>query len=73
MTLGEKIRFLRKKRKLTQKKLAEEIGVSLNIVYFWETERIDPTLFNAIVLADYFGVTLDELCCREVRANGQND
>jgi DNA-binding XRE family transcriptional regulator len=73
MTLGEKIRFLRKKRKISQKKLAEEIGVSRNIIYLWESERFEPNIFNAIVLADYFGVTLDELCCREVRANGQND
>lgn len=72
MTIGEKIKLLRKSKKMSQKELCEKIGVSLNIVSWWEREIGEPSIFNAIVLADYFGVTLDELCCREVRCNGKN-
>ena len=73
MTIGEKIKQLRKEKEISQQELCEEIGVSTNVVCWWEKGKFEPTIFNAIVLADYFGVTLDELCCREVRANGQND
>jgi transcriptional regulator with XRE-family HTH domain len=67
MTIGEKIKELRKAKKMPQHKLAEKIGVHTSTVCWWETHRIEPTMFNCILLADVFGVTLDELCCRGER------
>ena len=62
MSIGEKIKALRKARGLTQAKLADEIGSYQVTVYKWETGAFEPTIFNCILLADYFGITLDELC-----------
>ena len=67
MTIGEKIKELREEKGWIQKKLAETLGVTVNVVSLWETGRNEPTIFNCILLADVFGVTLDELCCREVQ------
>lgn len=64
MTIGEKIKKLRKGRKWTQEKLADKMGVSINSISFWELDKFEPTILNCISLADVFGVTLDELCCR---------
>jgi DNA-binding XRE family transcriptional regulator len=64
MTIGKKIKKLRKKNKYTQEKLAKKIGVSINSISFWELDKFEPTILNCISLADVFGVTLDELCCR---------
>jgi transcriptional regulator with XRE-family HTH domain len=66
MTIGEKIRELRKEKKWMQKRLAEKVGVTTNMVSMWELDKYEPSIFNCIVLADVFDVTLDELCCREV-------
>ena len=65
VTIGEKIKELRKKKNLTQKQLAEIIGLFPNHVCFWETGKFEPSIFNCILLADIFGVSLDELCCRD--------
>ena len=65
MSIGKKIRELRKEKKWRQKRLAEEVGVTVNMVSMWELDKYDPSIFNCIVLADVFNVTLDELCCRE--------
>jgi transcriptional regulator with XRE-family HTH domain len=67
MTIGKKIRELRKEKEWRQKRLEEEVGVTENMVSLWELDKYDPSIFNCIVLADVFKVTLDELCCREVR------
>ena len=64
MTIGEKIRKLRRDRDWFQRELAEKIGVSKGIVGCWELDKNEPSIFNCIALADVFGVTLDELCCR---------
>lgn len=65
MKICEKIKELRKENELTQKEFAEKIGVSRMSVQFWEEDRVDPSLFNAIVMSDFFGISLDELCGRE--------
>lgn len=36
------IKAIRKKRKLTQKQLADKLGCSLQAVKFWETDRRQP-------------------------------
>jgi transcriptional regulator with XRE-family HTH domain len=65
ISIGEKIKSLRKRNEMTQHELAAEIGVSQRNISAWEIGRNEPTIFNCIVLADYFGITLDELCCRK--------
>ena len=67
LTIGEKIKELRKEIGWTQKKLGEELSVNHNAVRYWEKGINEPSIFNCILLADVFGVTLDELCCREVQ------
>jgi transcriptional regulator with XRE-family HTH domain len=62
MNIGKKIKELRKGAGLSQRKLAEKIGTDQRSISAWEIGRNDPTVFNCIAIADYFGVTLDELC-----------
>ena len=62
MTLGEKISMLRKKEGISQEKLAEVIGVSRQAVTKWENKNANPDTENLIRLAEFFGVSLDELC-----------
>lgn len=64
MTLGEKIKQLRKNRGLAQHELGAKLGVKQNTIHHWEIGRNDPTIFNCVAIADYFGITLDELLGR---------
>ena len=61
MTLGEKIRTLRKKAGLSQEALAEKLGVSRQAVSKWETGTADPSTSNLLALAKLFGVSAEEL------------
>ncbi len=61
MKLDEKIVRLRKGKSISQEKLAEEIGVSRQAVAKWETGESLPELEKLVLLATYFGVTLDSL------------
>ncbi len=67
MTIGEKIKELRKEKDWTKQRLADELATHRNAIYWWETGRNEPSIFNCILLADIFDVTLDELCCRYER------
>ncbi len=65
--IAKNIKTLRKRNKLSQWKLAENLGVVQQAVSSWESEKNEPTIFSCIMIADYFGVTLDELCRSEIK------
>lgn len=65
MKLSENIRNLRKSKGLTQEKLAEQLHTTRQSVSKWEQGNLEPNIQMLIRLADYFGVTLDELVLDE--------
>lgn len=52
---------LRREKNLTQKEVAEKIGVSATAIGFWETGINEPKTTYLIKLANFFGVTVEEL------------
>ena len=56
-----RIRELRKKARLSQQTLANQIGVFRNTISNWETGYSQISLENAKKVAEYFGVTIDYL------------
>lgn len=59
--LGSKIRELRHRDKRTQEMLAETLGVTSQAVSRWESGGSYPDLQLMPAIANYFGVTIDEL------------
>ena len=56
-----RIRELRKKSRLSQQPLADQIGVFRNTISNWETGYSHISLENPKKEAEYFGVTIDYL------------
>ncbi|MBD8930792.1 MAG: XRE family transcriptional regulator [Ruminococcus sp.] len=61
MAVGEQIRRLRRMHHLSQRMLAEKIGVNEKKIGRWENEIAKMKIDDAIKLADYFKISLDEL------------
>lgn len=59
MEFSEKIRFLRKKNKLSQAELGKKVGVTNRAVSKWENGEAMPTTDTLLSIATVFGVTLD--------------
>lgn len=65
MTIGEKIKYLRQKNDVTQEKLAEYLGITYQSVSKWENGNGMPDISLVVPLANFFGVSLDELFDRD--------
>lgn len=59
--LKDRIIQLRKSKGLTQQKFAAAIHVTQAAVSQWETGRTTPDVQQLFIIADYFGVTVEEL------------
>lgn len=72
-TLGSFIAVLRKSRGMTQKDLAEKLGVSDKTVSHWERDESAPDISIIPVIAEIFDVTCDELLKGEkAKSNTEN-
>ena len=55
------LKELRLEKGMGQVQLAKELGVSKGVISLWENGLREPTMSSLIVIADYFGVTIDFL------------
>ncbi|WP_404387564.1 helix-turn-helix domain-containing protein [Ligilactobacillus animalis] len=73
MMIGNKIRDLRKEKKLSQSELGKLIGVSQTTVTAWETGRAEPASTYIKKLADFFNVSADYLLGRPEKKSSNED
>ncbi|WP_172674193.1 helix-turn-helix domain-containing protein [Syntrophomonas palmitatica] len=57
----QRLSALRKAKGLTQAQLCEELGIKVNAYREWEMGRRRPELESLIMLAEYYGVSMDYL------------
>lgn len=65
----DNLTHMRKMRKMTQEKLAECVGVTRQAIAKWESGETIPDLEKCRLLADAFGVSLDDLANYEPEEN----
>ena len=61
MEFGAKFKQLRIDNNLTQKQLAEKLGIKQTNISNWENDKTRPEYENLIKLAKIFDVTTDEI------------
>lgn len=65
---GEEIKFQRTKRNKTLKDVEKDTGISNSNLSRWESGKVMPSIDFCVTLADYYGITLDELIGRDISA-----
>jgi transcriptional regulator with XRE-family HTH domain len=58
--------FLRKKRKLTQEKLALELNITRSRLSSWEENRASPQLMTLVKVSQYFDVSMLDLVTKDL-------
>jgi len=72
ISIGKNLKHLRKNRDITQDELATQLGVSFQAVTKWERGDTYPDITMLPALANFFGVTTDELIGMEGINNREN-
>lgn len=60
------IRKLCKQKKVTQKELAKQTGINKNTIYSYSNQAINISLYNALLIAEFFDVTVETLCRKKL-------
>ena len=59
MSIGTRIKDLRKEKELTQEELAKQINTTQDSISLWEKDKQIPDTIYIIALAKFFKVTTD--------------
>ena len=71
MTFSEHLLELRLQNGLSQKGIAQAIGIAVKTYQRYEYGEREPDLSTLIALADYYDLSLDLLVCREFPKAGK--
>lgn len=71
--IGQRIRDLRKQKRMSQTELAKSAGVSQTTVTAWETGKAEPSSSAVARLSDIFNVTTDYLLGRPNKQETKKD
>lgn len=69
--IGERIKELRKSKKMSQSELGKFIGVSQTTVTAWENGRAEPSSSYVTKLATFFNVSTDYLLGRDPKEDDE--
>ena len=59
--LGIDLKVQRILKHVSQEKMAEDLNISRSKISSWETGRREMSLYDAIVISNYFNVSMDNL------------
>lgn len=62
---GEALKYQREKAGLNQLELSKAINISHQNINRWEAGKVLPNIDFCVQLADFYGITLDELVGRD--------
>ena len=65
-SVGKALKEQREMLGLSQAELAKQLQFSQQAVSLWEADKRAPSIYACIKLADFYGITMDELIGREI-------
>ena len=70
MEYSKSLKEHRESRGYTQSRLAKETGLTQQMISWWEDEKGGyPSIKQCVVLADFYGISVDELIDHDVKKN----
>src|ERR1700756_4225578 len=69
--ISSNIKFLRKKKGLTQQQFADQVGIKRSLVGAYEEERAEPKYELLKVIAAFFDISLDDFIKEEINEKWQ--
>ncbi len=69
MDYGFELKSQREKAGYSQMELSKLTGISQSSISRWEENKRTPSIENCVQLADFYGISVDELIGHEVKKN----
>lgn len=66
---NKNLKFLRQQKSISQQELADKLKLDRSTISRWENDEMDITVGNAIQIADFFNVPIEEFTSKNLSDN----
>ena len=63
---NKNLKYIRQQRGISQQELADKLNLDRSTISRWENDEMDITVGNAIQLADYFNIPLEDFTSKDL-------
>ncbi len=67
LNYGEALKYQREINGYSQSELARKTGLNQQMISYWEANKGLPNIDFCVQLADFYGISIDELIGRDVK------
>lgn len=67
--IGKNLKEIREQYNIRMKEIERNTGISTANISRWKNNKVIPSIEHCIILADFYGITIDELIGHEVKKN----
>ena len=69
---NKNLKFIRQQKGISQQELADKLNLDRSTISRWENDEMDITVGNAIQIADYFNIPLEEFTAKDLSNQESN-
>lgn len=69
---SKNVKFLRQRDNISQQELADKLKIDRSTISRWENDEMDVTVGNALQVADFFNIPIEELTGKDLSINDTN-
>lgn len=66
---NKNLKFIRQEKGISQQELADKLKLDRSTISRWENDEMDITVGNAILIADYFNIPLEDFTSKDLSVN----
>lgn len=70
---NKNLKYIRLKRKISQQELANKLKIDRSTISRWENDEMDITVGNAILIANFFDIPLEDFTSKDLSLEENNN
>lgn len=68
---NKNLKYIRQRKGISQQELAEKLNIDRSTISRWENDEMDVTVGNAIAVANYLNIPIEELTSKDLTIEEQ--
>ena len=70
---NKNLKYIRQQKNISQQELADKLNLDRSTISRWENDEMDVTVGNALLVANYFNIPIEDFTSKDLSTGNRND